>query len=142
MIDEDADELTQLESQNISGPMSIAATRCVLRPDDLRFFAGATRTLKSRAAADVRRGLHLDQPWQLGYHAPDHALEPADDGDLEDRPGARDGDVQILKPAGQTSLHARFVELAQEVLPPSVLQVITGEATPRARRWFATTRSG
>jgi betaine-aldehyde dehydrogenase/aminobutyraldehyde dehydrogenase len=39
--------------------------------------------------------------------------------------------VQILKPAEQTPLTTlRFAELAQEFLPPGVLQVITGEGIP------------
>jgi aminobutyraldehyde dehydrogenase len=46
-------------------------------------------------------------------------------------PALAAGNVQILKPAEQTPLTTlRFVELAQEVLPPGVLQVITGDGDP------------
>src|SRR6185503_5485713 len=46
-------------------------------------------------------------------------------------PALAAGNVQILKPAEQTPLTTlRFVELAQEVLPPGVLQVITGDGVP------------
>jgi betaine-aldehyde dehydrogenase/aminobutyraldehyde dehydrogenase len=39
--------------------------------------------------------------------------------------------VQVLKPAEQTPLSLlRFVELAQEVIPPGVLNVVTGEGLP------------
>ena len=46
-------------------------------------------------------------------------------------PALAAGNVQILKPAEQTPLTTlRFAELAQEVLPPGVLQVITGDGVP------------
>jgi len=46
-------------------------------------------------------------------------------------PALAAGNVQILKPAEQTPLTTlRFVELAQEILPPGVLQVITGDGVP------------
>src|SRR5207245_665424 len=46
-------------------------------------------------------------------------------------PALAAGNVQILKPAEQTPLTTlRFVELAQEVLPPGVVNVITGDGVP------------
>ena len=46
-------------------------------------------------------------------------------------PALAAGNVQILKPAEQTPLTTlRFVELAQEFLPPGVLQVVTGDGLP------------
>ena len=46
-------------------------------------------------------------------------------------PALAAGNVQIVKPAEQTPLSMlRFCELAQEVLPPGVLQVITGDGVP------------
>jgi acyl-CoA reductase-like NAD-dependent aldehyde dehydrogenase len=46
-------------------------------------------------------------------------------------PALAAGNVQILKPAEQTPLTTlRFAELAQEFLPPGVLQVITGDGMP------------
>ncbi len=46
-------------------------------------------------------------------------------------PALAAGNVQIIKPAEQTPLTTlRFVELAQEVLPPGVLNVITGDGVP------------
>ena len=46
-------------------------------------------------------------------------------------PALAAGNVQILKPAEQTPLTTlRLVELAQEFLPPGVLQVITGDGVP------------
>ncbi len=62
LIDENADELTKLESQNVGKPMSIAADEMPFSADNLRFFAGAARTLEGKSARRVRRGLHLDHP--------------------------------------------------------------------------------
>ena len=46
-------------------------------------------------------------------------------------PALAGGNVQILKPAEQTPLTTlRFVELAQEILPPGVVQVVTGDGLP------------
>jgi betaine-aldehyde dehydrogenase/aminobutyraldehyde dehydrogenase len=46
-------------------------------------------------------------------------------------PALAAGNVQILKPAEQTPLTLlRFVELAQDVIPAGVLQVVTGEGIP------------
>ncbi len=63
-------------------------------------------------------------------------------------PALAAGNVQIIKPAEQTPLTMlRFVELAQEVIPPGVLQVVTGDGIPvgdalvRASRTSASSRS-
>jgi acyl-CoA reductase-like NAD-dependent aldehyde dehydrogenase len=46
-------------------------------------------------------------------------------------PALAAGNVQILKPAEQTPLTTlRLAELAQEFLPPGVLQVVTGDGIP------------
>ena len=46
-------------------------------------------------------------------------------------PALAAGNVQIIKPAEQTPLTMlRFVELAQEVIPAGVLQVVTGDGIP------------
>jgi acyl-CoA reductase-like NAD-dependent aldehyde dehydrogenase len=46
-------------------------------------------------------------------------------------PALAAGNVQIIKPAEQTPLTTlRFAELAQEVIPPGVLQVVTGDGVP------------
>jgi acyl-CoA reductase-like NAD-dependent aldehyde dehydrogenase len=50
-------------------------------------------------------------------------------------PGLAAGNVQILKPAEQTPLSLlRFVELAQDVIPEGVLQVVTGDGVPAGQR--------
>jgi acyl-CoA reductase-like NAD-dependent aldehyde dehydrogenase len=101
--------------------------------DNLRFFAGAARNLEGKSAAEyvegytsiIRReplGIVAGiTPWNYPLMMVVWKLGPA----------LAAGNVQILKPAEQTPLTTlRFVELAQEVLPPGVLQVITGEGVP------------
>ena len=56
VIDENADELTQLESQNVGKPMSIAGDEMPFSADNLRFFAGAARTLEGKAAGEYVEG--------------------------------------------------------------------------------------
>ena len=132
-IDENADELTRLESQNVGKPMSIAGDEMPFSADNLRFFAGAARTLEGKAAGEyvegytsiVRReplGIVAGiTPWNYPLMMAVWKLGPA----------LAAGNVQILKPAEQTPLTTlRLVELAQEFLPPGVLQVITGDGVP------------
>src|SRR4029078_9688330 len=50
-------------------------------------------------------------------------------------PGLAAGNVHILKPAEQTPLSLlRFIELAQDVIPEGVLQVVTGDGVPTGQR--------
>jgi acyl-CoA reductase-like NAD-dependent aldehyde dehydrogenase len=101
--------------------------------DNLRFFAGAARNLEGKSAAEyvegytsmVRReplGIVAGIcPWNYPLFMAVWKLGPA----------LAAGNVQIVKPAEQTPLTLlRFVELAQEVIPPGVLQVVTGEGVP------------
>jgi 1-pyrroline dehydrogenase len=132
-IDDNADELTRLESQNVGKPMSIAGDEMPFSADNLRFFAGAARTLEGKAAGEyvegytsiIRReplGIVAGiTPWNYPLMMAVWKLGPA----------LAAGNVQILKPAEQTPLTTlRFAELAQEFLPPGVLQVITGDGVP------------
>jgi 1-pyrroline dehydrogenase len=133
VLDEHADELARLESRNVGKPMSIAADELPFSADNLRFFAGAARTLEGKAAGEyvegytsiIRReplGIVAGiTPWNYPLMMAIWKIGPA----------LAAGNVQILKPAEQTPLTTlRFVELAQELLPPGVLQVITGDGVP------------
>jgi 1-pyrroline dehydrogenase len=133
LMDEHTEELARLESLNVGKPMSIARDEMPFSADNLRFFAGAARNLEGKSAAEyvegytsiIRReplGIVAGiTPWNYPLMMVVWKLGPA----------LAAGNVQILKPAEQTPLTTlRFVELAQEVLPPGVLQVITGEGVP------------
>ena len=96
--------------------------------------------MRGQGRRRVRRGLHVDHPPRAGRrHRPDRAVElPADDGDLEDRPGA--GHRQHDRPqAGRRrrrSRRCKLAEIAAEFLPKGVLNVIRGgdDAGRGARR--------
>jgi 1-pyrroline dehydrogenase len=133
LIDEHADELTQLESQNVGKPMSIAGDEMPFSADNLRFFAGAARTLEGKAAGEYVEGYtSLIRREPLGIVAGITPWNyPLMMAVWKMGPALAAGNVQILKPAEQTPLTSlRFAELAQEVLPPGVLQVITGDGVP------------
>ena len=105
--------------------------------DNLRFFAGAARNLEGKAAAEYVEGYTSMirreplgvvagiAPWNYPLFMVIWKMGPA----------LAAGNVQIIKPAEQTPLTVlRFVELAQEVLPKGVLQVVTGDGVPAGDR--------
>jgi 1-pyrroline dehydrogenase len=133
LIDENADELAKLESLNVGKPTSIVGDEMPFSADNLRFFAGAARTLEGKAAGEYVEGYTSIirreplgvvagiTPWNYPLMMVVWKLGPA----------LAAGNCQILKPAEQTPLTTlRFAELAQEVLPPGVLNVITGDGVP------------
>ena len=133
VIEENADELARLESLNVGKPWWVAKDEPAVMVDNLRFFAGAARNLEGKSAAEyvegytsiIRReplGVVVGiTPWNYPLMMVVWKMGPA----------LAAGNVQILKPAEQTPLTTlRFCELAQEVLPPGVLNVITGDGVP------------
>ena len=133
VLEEHGEELAQLESLNVGKPMWIARDEIPFTADNLRFFAGAARNLEGKAAGEYVAGytsfLRREPlgivvgitPWNYPLMMAIWKLGPA----------LAAGNVQILKPAEQTPLTTlRFLELAQEVLPPGVVNVITGDGVP------------
>ncbi len=125
VIDEHADELAKLESLNVGKPMAIAADEMPFCADNLRFFAGAARTLEGKAAAEYVEGYTSIirreplgvvagiAPWNYPLMMAVWKLGPA----------LAAGNAQIMKPAEQTPLTTlRFAELAQDILPPGRAQ--------------------
>jgi 1-pyrroline dehydrogenase len=133
LVDEHAEELAQLESQNVGKPMAIARDEMPFSADNLRFFAGAARTLEGKAAAEYVEGYtSLVRREPLGIVA---GITPWNYPLMmvvwKVGPAIAAGNVQIIKPAEQTPLTAlRLCELAADVLPPGVLNIITGEGVP------------
>ena len=137
IIDDNAEELAQIESRNVGKPLMVSRDEMPFCADNLRFFAGAARVLEGKSAGEYVKGytsLIRREPigivagicpwnyplmmamWKLG-------------------PGLAAGNVQILKPAEQTPLSLlRFMELAEDVLPAGVLQVVTGDGVPTGQR--------
>jgi 1-pyrroline dehydrogenase len=133
VIEENADELIELESRNVGKPLWVARDEPAVMVDNLRFFAGAARMLEGKAAAEYVEGYtSLVRREPLGVVA---GITPWNYPLMmvvwKMGPALAAGNVQIIKPAEQTPLTTlRFAQLAQEVIPPGVLQVLTGDGVP------------
>ena len=133
LIDENADELAAIESKNVGKPLSYAKDEMPVAADNIRFFAGAARVLEGRAAGEYMRGytsmLRREPIGVVAGIAPwNYPLMMAV---WKFSPALAAGNVQILKPSEQTPLSLlRFMELAEGVIPPGVLNVITGDGLP------------
>jgi 1-pyrroline dehydrogenase len=133
LLEEHGDELAALESQNVGKPLGAARHEIPEMADNLRFFAGAARVLEGRATGEysadhtswIRRepiGIVAGiTPWNYPLWMAIWKLAPA----------LAAGNVQVLKPAEQTPLTLlRFVQLAQDLIPPGVVNVVTGDGVP------------
>jgi len=132
-LDEHAEEIAELESLNVGKPMSLAKEELPICADELRFYAGAARALNAPAANEydasytsfVRREpigiVGQITPWNYPLMMAIWKIAPA----------LAAGNVVVLKPSELTPLTTlRLAELATEVLPPGVLNVITGDGDP------------
>jgi aminobutyraldehyde dehydrogenase len=133
LIDENADELAALESKNVGKPLSYAKDELPVAADNIRFFAGAARVLEGRAAGEYMRGytsmLRREPIGVVAGIAPwNYPLMMAV---WKFAPALAAGNTQVLKPSEQTPLTLlRFMELAEDVIPAGVLNVITGDGVP------------
>src|SRR5213079_1310982 len=132
-IDEHTDELAELESVNVGKPLSYAKDEMPVCADNLRFFAGAARILEGKASGEYMRGytsmLRREPIGIVGGIAPwNYQLMM---GVWKIAPALAAGNVQVLKPSEQTPLTTlRFAQLASQILPAGVLNVITGDGVP------------
>ena len=132
-IEDNGEELAELESQNVGKPLSYARDEMPVSADNFRFFAGAARVLEGKAAGEYMRGytsmIRREPVGIVGGIAPwNYPLMMAV---WKMAPALAAGNVQIIKPSEQTPLSTlRFAELAAEILPPGVLNVITGDGEP------------
>ena len=133
VVDENAEELAQLESVNAGKPISVSREEPQVMADQLRFFAGAARVLEGRSTGEYMRGytswIRREPIGIVGGIAPwNYPLMMAI---WKLAPALAAGNVQVLKPSEQTPLSTlRFMQLAQEVIPAGVLNVITGDGEP------------
>jgi aminobutyraldehyde dehydrogenase len=137
VISDNAEELAQIESRNVGKPITLAREEMPFGADNLRFFAGAARNLEGKSAGEYIKGytsmIRREPigivagicPWNFPLMMAIWKMGPA----------LAAGNLQILKPAEQTPLSLlRFVELAKDVLPEGVLQVVTGDGVPTGSR--------
>jgi betaine-aldehyde dehydrogenase len=131
LVESHAEELVALESENTGKPLGLTATEEVPpMVDQLRFFAGAARTLEGKAAAEYLAG-HTSfvrrepigvvgqvTPWNYPMMMAVWKIAPA----------IAAGNTVVLKPSDTTPVTTlRLAELAAEVLPPGVLNVVCGD---------------
>src|SRR5256885_12745831 len=130
----DAEEMANIESANVGKPRALFLSDemppCV---DNLRFFAGAARTLEGRAAGEYMRGytsmIRREPIGVVGSIAPwNYPLMMAI---WKVAPALAAGNCVILKPSEWTPLSAlRLAELAADIFPAGVFNVITGDGEP------------
>jgi 1-pyrroline dehydrogenase len=133
-VNADADHLADLESANVGKPRALFLSEemppCV---DHLRFFAGAGRLLEGRAAGEYMRGytsmIRREPVGVVGSIAPwNYPLMMAI---WKIAPALAAGNCVVLKPSEWTPLTAlRLAELATDIFPAGVLNVITGDGEP------------
>src|SRR5438034_5902342 len=133
-IEAAGDELAQIESENVGKPLAVMKSEEIPPTVDcFRFFAGAARTLDGRATGEYMQGftsmvrrepigvVGSIAPWNYPLMMATWKLGPA----------LAAGNTVVLKPSEWTPLTAlKLAELAAEILPAGVLNVITGDGEP------------
>jgi len=133
LIEDNAEELAQLESRNVGKPLAAARDEMPVSADNIRFFAGAARILEGRSAGEYMSGytswIRREPIGVVGQIAPwNYPLMMAV---WKFSPALAAGNTSVLKPSEQTPLSTlRFAQLAADVIPPGVLNVITGDGEP------------
>ncbi len=130
-IEERAEELVGVESQNTGKPLGLTAEEEVPPMcDQIRFFAGAARVLEGKAAGEYMSGFTsfirrepvgvcaAVTPWNY----------PAMMAVWKWAPALAAGNTMVLKPSDTTPASTVWMaELMAEFLPPGVFNVVTGD---------------
>jgi betaine-aldehyde dehydrogenase len=133
-LEEHGEEIARLEALNAGKPIeAVRNDELPVMVDNLRFFAGAARCLEGRAAGEYMEGytsftrreavgvVGQITPWNYPLMMAIWKLAPALAG----------GNTIVLKPAETTPITTvRFAELAADILPRGVLNVVTGPGEP------------
>jgi betaine-aldehyde dehydrogenase len=133
-IEAHAEEIARLEALNAGKPLTaVARDEIPAMADNLRFFAGAARCLEGRAAGEYLEGytsftrreavgvIGQITPWNYPLMMAIWKIAPA----------LAAGNTVVLKPAETTPITTvRLAELAAEILPAGVLNVVTGRGEP------------
>lgn len=134
---EHSDVLTQLEMLNTGKPYMVADDDITMTADTFRFMAGAGRALTSMAAGDYVEGhtslilreplgvVSVITPWNYPLMMAAWKLAPA----------LAAGNSVVIKPSEQTPLTTlKLAELIQDILPPGLLNIVTGYGDPVGTR--------
>ena len=126
LLDAHRDELAALESANVGKPLGFAAGgRRVLRHPALLRRGRAHHDRHARCQYAPPHVVHRREPRHRRRH---RAVElPAHDGCYKLGPALAAGNVVVLKPSELTPLSIlRVAELARDILPPGVMEIVTG----------------
>ena len=133
-IDANAEEFATIESENVGKPRAVALSdEMPPTTDNLRFFAAGARLLDGRASGEYMAGytsmLRREPVGVVGSIAPwNYPLMMAI---WKIGPALAAGNTVVLKPSEWTPLSAlRMAELASDIFPSGVLNVITGDGEP------------
>jgi betaine-aldehyde dehydrogenase len=133
-IEREGERLAQLEAQNAGKPLeAVKRDELPVIVDNLRFFAGAARCLEGRAAGEYMRGytsfIRREPVGVIGQITPwNYPLMMAI---WKIAPALAAGNTVVLKPAETTPVTTvALAELASELLPAGVLNVVMGPGRP------------
>ncbi len=138
---EHGDELARLEALNAGKPIeAVRNDEIPVMADNLRFFAGAARCLEGRAAGEYMDGYtsftRREAVGVIGQVTPwNYPLMMAI---WKFAPALAAGNTVVLKPAETTPLTTlRLAELAADILPKGVLNVVIGPGRPTGEALIA-----
>jgi betaine-aldehyde dehydrogenase len=133
-IEQHGEEIARLEALNAGKPiLAVSRDELPVMADNLRFFAGAARCLEGRAAGEYMRGytsfVRREPVGVVGQITPwNYPLMMAI---WKIAPALAAGNTVVLKPAETTPVTTvRLAELAADVLPAGVLNVVMGPGEP------------
>ena len=133
-IEENAEELVRIEAENVGKPYEVTMSE-EIPPivDNLRFFAGAARTMGASSTGEYMAGFTsmirrepigvagLIAPWNYPLMMAIWKIGPA----------LATGNTVVLKPSELTPLTAiKLAELAADLYPAGVFNVVTGDGVP------------
>jgi betaine-aldehyde dehydrogenase len=131
VIEANADELVAVESENTGKPVSLTTSEEIPpMVDQIRFFAGAARTLEGRSQGEYMRGYTSSvrrepvgpvaqvAPWNYPMMMAVWKFAPA----------LAAGNTVVLKPSDTTPASSYWMfEKMQEIFPPGVCNLICGD---------------
>ncbi|AYF98828.1 gamma-aminobutyraldehyde dehydrogenase [Protaetiibacter intestinalis] len=135
-LEERAEEFADLESQDTGKPRAtLVDDEIMLSVDQIRFFAGAARTLEGRATAEYMKdhtsSIRREPIGVIGQVTPWNY--PLNMAVWKIAPAIAAGNTTVLKPSDTTPQSTLLLaEIAAEFLPPGVLNVLTGDRTTGA----------
>jgi betaine-aldehyde dehydrogenase len=134
LIEEHGAEIARLEALNAGKPIdAVTNDEIPVMADNLRFFAGAARCLEGKAAGEYMEGYtsftRREAVGVIGQVTPwNYPLMMAI---WKFGPAIAAGNTVVLKPAETTPITTvRLAELAAEILPKGVLNVVCGPGRP------------